>query len=469
MNDFTNKTVPPASGTFTPSQGATYTLTCKNTASNQTATFSYSLPSLTSSNVGPTYATTAWNCNNANAKSVILERLPGTNMTYNSPVANRTDNDLSPSTEYLYTLRCFDGLGGTGNQIGTASLRVTTTQGSPATFTLSAYIRNTSADSTSYSSAQPITALTPDGQFYDWSYRITGGTAQSCVMDQRNDGDVWYPSPAYASDPSSYTFNWSSLSSSEKSSFANSFGAQHDWRLTCTDSQGRTGSLIWSLVKSDNFPTVIDASLNPHCSGGSPTITVGCANSDYFDVKNSSNSIIGSGGTSGVITLPGEGTYKVVCKQGGASGTASREVLRTYSSSMCTASGSSFTASPVSLQSGGLSTVKWTIANPTTSCVMSAAPVCAGTCSAARTAEASAITSGIADGSILTDANDINNINGIIRTVKDAVQTEAFNNGVAGQAIGKKTFRLNYTTDFQIQCGANVQKLRVLITNDNEG
>ena len=472
-NDFTNKTVPPASGTFTPVTGATYTLTCRNTASNQTSTFIYATPTFTSSNVGSTNATVAWNCNNATAQSVLIERFPGTDIAYNQTNANRTDNDLTPSTQYTYILRCFNQPNAIGSQVGFAMLNFTTNPSEPPAFTMSAYVRGTSSDPNTYSSTQPISALTPDGQFYDWSYRITGGVAQSCTMDQRNDGGAWYPNPAYASSPSSYTLLWSSLTASEKTGFAASFAMQHDWRLTCTDSEGKSGVLIWSLVKSDTFPTVIDASLNPACSGGSPTITVGCVNSDYYEVRNSANAIIASANaTNGVVNLTGEDTYKVICKQGGSTGTASREVLRTYSASMCLTQANGFTATPVSLQSGGLSTLRWTITNPSASCTMTASPVCAGSgaCSQARVAETDAINAGIANETILTDANDPNNINGIIRSVKDSVQTEAYNNGVAGLGLGKKTFRLNYTTDFTVDCGGGaLQKLRVLITNDNEG
>jgi hypothetical protein len=96
----------------------------------------------------------------------------------------------------------------------------------------------------------------------------------------------------------------------------------------------------------------------------------------------------------------------------------------------------------------------------------------AGGCSpvtdATRIANANTLTAELQTGS--TDANDPDNINGDLRTVLDAIQKDAFNNGVPGYAKGKKSLRVRNTTDFTLNCGIGAQqKIRVQVSDDREG
>ena len=134
---------------------------------------------------------------------------------------------------------------------------------------------------------------------------------------------------------------------------------------------------------------------------------------------------------------------------------------------MCTTQTGTFTATPRTIKAGSVSTLQWSINNPTNACSLTAVPVCTGTCNAARTAAAATLNTTLQTGT--TDANDPNNINGELRTIQNAIQTEAFNNGVPGKALGKKSLRINYTTDFILDCGAGgSQKTRVQVTNETE-
>lgn len=471
-NDFIDRSLPPSSGSFIASEGATYTLTCTNTATNVSSVISYAKPNITTSSVTVSSVDVAYSCNNATAQSSILERTPGTSVTRNLTTGSQTDSGLTGGTEYVYTLRCYSGLGGTGTQVGAATVRVTTVVASPPAFTISAYTQRVVTDSTSYSSTTPIKSTTPDGQFYAWSYQITGGAANTCVMDQRNDNSTWYPTPGYDSATSSYTLLYSSLSAADRASFASSFSTSHYWRLTCFDNVGRSKSLTWGLEKSTDYPTVVDATLNLNCTPTpAPAITVQCANSDYYEVaNNATNAIISSGASAGgVVTLPtSNATYRVVCKQGGSGGIASAgQYLRTYSANMCTTQ-ASLTAAPRTIKAGTVTTLNWSIFQPNATCTLTASSTCIGACSAARITNENTLNTEIQTGN--TDTNDPNNINGETRTVLDALRTEAFNNGISGRALGKKTLRVNNTTDFLLQCGTTTsQRARVQVINDTQG
>jgi hypothetical protein len=88
---------------------------------------------------------------------------------------------------------------------------------------------------------------------------------------------------------------------------------------------------------------------------------------------------------------------------------------------------------------------------------------------AAKTADANTLNTKITTEN--TDINDPNNINNTLRTITEAIQNEAFNNGVSGKAIGKKSLKINYTTDFILNCSTSTpgKKVRVQVSNDNQG
>jgi hypothetical protein len=97
-----------------------------------------------------------------------------------------------------------------------------------------------------------------------------------------------------------------------------------------------------------------------------------------------------------------------------------------------------------------------------------ATSTCVGTCGASTIIDTDALNTELLTG--YTDVNDPNNINGELRTVTDAIQKEAFNNGISGKGKGKKSIRVYHTTDLILQCGAATpQKIRLQVTNDVQG
>jgi hypothetical protein len=360
---------------------------------------------------------------------------------------------------------------------------------------MESYVQGAQTDPVTYSSTEPISVNSPDGQFYAWSYAITNGTAASCTMEQASDGGDWYPAPGYSTDPLGHTQTWnetpladhtnrgsySYLSAEDKTLFANGFTQNHFWRLTCFDNQNRSASLTWEMKKINTLPAVTSANLNVTCTPLPMTasIDVQCTNSDYFEVNDVSvtpSNKIGSGaGNVGNIPLPGPGTYNTICKQGGAGGIASTErYLRTFDSSLCNTTINSFSISPRTLKSGSNAVIQWTIGRPNDSCIISAEAVCGEgsgvACDNTRQVDATALSTSFLNGE--TDANDANN-SGSSRRITDALQKPARDDGSTNiKAVGKATIKVKYTTDITLKCttAPSVEKkIRVQVSNDREG
>ena len=128
-------------------------------------------------------------------------------------------------------------------------------------------------------------------------------------------------------------------------------------------------------------------------------------------------------------------------------------------------------ASPRTTKAGTISALTWSINNPLPGCTLTAYTVCSGViCSPERTAATNAITSELLNGN--TDANDPYGS----RTMKNALRKVATSPG-GTKAMGKKSLKIDYTTDFTVDCNvpSNTGKpnptktLRVQITTDSEG
>lgn len=223
---------------------------------------------------------------------------------------------------------------------------------------------------------------------------------------------------------------------------------------------------VWngtSCVTQTPTPSVTSATVTPVCNGtttSNATLSVQCSSSTGFRVENSSDQIISnSSSPSGDVSLNQTGTYGIVCVNGSTSGT---KVYRTFSSSLCGTQIISFTASPTTISSGALSTLTWKIEGTPNSCTLSASPVCAnGSCSQSATDDASSLNSTLTNGN--TDANDPAGSRPIPSTLQNNASGSSY-------ATGKKTLKINRTTDFLIDCGSGVsKKVRVQVTNLNEG
>jgi hypothetical protein len=234
------------------------------------------------------------------------------------------------------------------------------------------------------------------------------------------------------------------------------------------------GRSLWTThtISINPLPSVLDASIDANCGvePPSPKLALQCSGSNYYEVRNSANNLTSSGNqSSATINIPDTNeTYNVVCKAGGSTGTASSPIYRSYSTTMCTPKAVTLNANPRTISKGGASSLSWTIIRPAATCTLTAQTVCTGghgACTQDKIAAENAINQIINTGN--TDANDTNN-GASTRTILNAIQKYA--PGVTGKALGKKTFNFNFTTDFDLNCGGGVQeKVRVQVTNDNEG
>jgi hypothetical protein len=463
------RSLPPSTGTFTPTPGEAYRLLCETTLDS--ATFTYYPPTLTENSVTSTTADLAYNCNAPSAQSASIQRISGMAPTSYASVANPSfvDSGLDPQTDYTYVLRCYDGplVTGTvsGNQIGYATLDVRTTNAivdlNP--IVIDAYIRGKMADPVGITSA-----TTTDGSFYEWNYTITSGTPVSCTMQQRNDNGAWYPVTPYDTNTMAYTMPWSALLASDKQTFVNGYQTKHDWRVSCTNPLGTITTKTWTLTKVQSSIAIIDsitegilpviADVTLHCS---PAAT-------NYKIRNSAGVLVQTGvGTSGVGSIAWApdtpDNYTITCDDGPPTVVL---ISATMWDPFVRLSGTQRTV-------GGAAsvTLTWDISNPDATCRIWADVTiptgCDATCLANRTAASSTINTILQTGN--TDANDPYWPNGQgSRTITRALTEEAYN---TTNARGRATINnIRYGTTFTAQCnGSAPVKVRVGVTTTNEG
>ncbi len=153
------------------------------------------------------------------------------------------------------------------------------------------------------------------------------------------------------------------------------------------------------------------------------------------------------------------GNYNLICSNGSQSDT----VTIAYNSAPVV-SNISLVATPSTAKAGTMSTLSWIIGSPTNSCAITASAVYttgAGP-DATRNADAASLTSLLANPN-KTDKNDPYGERPMNTALRNAAP------GVTGKAVGKKSVLLQYTTDFLLNCGSSTRKVRVQVTNENEG
>ncbi len=122
-------------------------------------------------------------------------------------------------------------------------------------------------------------------------------------------------------------------------------------------------------------------------------------------------------------------------------------------------------AYPKTINSGGKTTVSWTIVRPRIGaplCKIEATPICSkGTCSQEETTAYN----------VVKDILRTEKIDGPGQqpTIAQAVSTKAVGQkGVDAKALGKKTLPLKYTTDFTIDCNGAKATTRIRVANSSE-
>lgn len=203
------------------------------------------------------------------------------------------------------------------------------------------------------------------------------------------------------------------------------------------------------------------------------TINLTCTNANSWSVVRTEGGFTQTGtGLTASVNVTQSGNYTIQCI--GWDTAATTAIF--YANYPLLPADMTIDASPKTIPAGSVSSLTWSITNSSSTCMITAAPVCtSGTCSQSRIDAVAAVNSTISTAN--TDSNDIYNLPGVLRTVRNAIKLPAPNNNPTGlKALGKKSIPLNFTTDFTLDCGPGTiyepltpKKVRVQVTNDNEG
>ena len=226
---------------------------------------------------------------------------------------------------------------------------------------------------------------------------------------------------------------------------------------------------VWngsSCVSEPNPPTITVVLIGNRTPNG--TLQLTCTNSTTFSIERIEGATgqypllnqSYTGATSKTVTV--EGNYRLKCTKPYQAAVSNVY----YDPNPVSADEMSITASPRTVSKGGAATVSWKVMSPpqgVARCRITATAVCAGgSCATprddARVSNAQALSTQFSTGT--TDANDPY---GASRTMTSALTTPT------DKALGKKTVTLQYTTDFNLKCGAVIQKARVEVGTQNEG
>lgn len=226
-------------------------------------------------------------------------------------------------------------------------------------------------------------------------------------------------------------------------------------------------------------PTIDSLSLSGN-NTSSGTIDFICSNTTNYTITRDGLSFVTNVSYNGRTYVPvtTAGNYQLICLSGSLA-SAPKTVNPFYDPTPLVTDAVMLNASPITTKSGTLSTITWSINNPTSLCDIVALPVCAGgnTCNtlsdAPRITAANAITTLLSTGT--TDANDpYNTTPGIGRSMTSALRSIVTATGT--KALGKKTIKIDYTTDLYLDCHVTTvgkpnptKKLRIQVTGDNEG
>lgn len=231
------------------------------------------------------------------------------------------------------------------------------------------------------------------------------------------------------------------------------------------------GANKWDTVNNVCADPSVSAGIVGDYGYGSPNgISFSCLNSTTYEIRKDpagANTLFDSGAYTGptIIPLVSSATYSVICKHGSVS--ASQPVF--YNSPPPPAVTISVNATPKTIDAGGKSTVSWDITFPPLAplCTLTAKAVCANNvCTAAQTAAANALNTVIANGT--TDTNDPSGSRPITDPTIGAISAPVVGNP-NHKALGKKTFDVQGTTDFVVNCGnGNTATTRVRVASSNE-
>jgi hypothetical protein len=234
----------------------------------------------------------------------------------------------------------------------------------------------------------------------------------------------------------------------------------------------------WDTVSGTcRDPQVVSASIvGQYYPLGTLSLTCSGSNSYSIDVTTGGVTSVVTPVTtySGPITLNTisiDGSYVIRCRYG----SVTAQVARPYYA-VPPAATVKLNIRPVTIRKDENVTVSWDTTFPTNACTLTAKVVCANnSCTAAQTAAETELNATLL--ATTTDFNDKANENGIPRSLQTAIKTVApgrkDNDPVIivadWKALGKKTLRMQYTTDLTYACSPTSRETkRIQVTRDAE-
>ncbi|MFA6608568.1 MAG: hypothetical protein WCT07_01510 [Candidatus Paceibacterota bacterium] len=436
--------------TLTAGNSGTFTLTCSNaggsTSASDVLTVTTPAPTVTISQFSPSTISTgqasslsfsSTNATSCSGSGIIDENL-GTSAT------NLSTGAMNTAGVYSQSITC-TGPGGTGTA-GPVYLTVSNPTGALNLTPSSCVISANGSTCTSVA-----------------SWTTTGATAP--ILKDMNVGSTLSTSPNSTGLTVWVAYPYTTFNLQEQN------GSRIYSTKTVTSSCIAGSAWDAPTNKCKALPPTVNATLSGQ---NTPlgTISLTCTNSNSWSVVRTEGGFTKTGtGSTALVSITDSGNYTVNCIGWDATATAALF----YASYALLPADMSIIAMPVTIQAGSASSISWSVTNATTSCMITAAPVCSGTCSQSRLDAVAVINSTLQTGK--TDANDIYNLTGSLRTIKNAIQTVAPANNPTGlKALGKKTMPINFTTDFTLDCGPGnayqtltPKKVRVQVTNETQG
>jgi hypothetical protein len=219
-------------------------------------------------------------------------------------------------------------------------------------------------------------------------------------------------------------------------------------------------------------PSVISAVVTGQYYAASGNIAISCSNSNKYRVVGTDTGtvIVNNAAYAGVVrnvSVSQSGNYTIYCMQGDYK---SAPVVRYYNAGPAPSPTLVLSASPRTVSKASDATISWTIQHPKANCSLNARTVCSGgICNENQIAEQDAINQKIA--TEYTDTASIQNaLTGNARSILASLRTIPSDRvNTDWKTEGKKTFNIDYSTEFVLSCGDQVsQAVRIQVTRTGE-
>jgi hypothetical protein len=221
-------------------------------------------------------------------------------------------------------------------------------------------------------------------------------------------------------------------------------------------------------------PLVMSAVVTGQYYATAGNIAISCSNSNKYSVINTDTGVpVVSNGTYTAgsvknVSVSQSGNYTVYCIQGTY---RSAPVVRYYNGASSIPSPTLvLSASPRTVSKASDATISWSIQHPKSSCTLNAKTICNNsTCNENQRTEEDTINHKITND--YTDTANIQSaLTGGVRSILSSLRTIPSDRlNTDWKTEGKKTFNINYSTEFVLSCGDQVsQAVRIQVTRTGE-